>query len=272
DLSNRRELRRALKVAYRDAKWVDLTRIVAEIQDPATDAADARRFYLNQLVAGEHAAVDPHRWADLAEARRVVEDGARIGLGFDGSISHDATALIACTDDGHVFVPSVGDRPTIWLRPVNAGRDWRMPRADIEAAVAGVYERFDVGLMLCDPPKWQTEIERWAELYGDDRVLFFDTNQPKRMSGACDRFATAMAEGALSHDGDMLLTSHLLAMVRKKAYVKVEDEADGRTRYVFTKGEDRRKIDAGVGAVLALEAAMTMPEAPPPRQPVFAWA
>lgn len=260
DLADKRTLRKALRVARGDSTWVPVERIVAEIQDPATDPADARRFYLNQLVAGQHAAVDPRRWAELGQPSHTVEDGTRVGLGFDGSISQDATALVACTEDGHLFVPAVNSRPTVWLRPMNAPVGWRMPRSDIEAAVAAVHERYDVGLMLCDPPKWQTEIERWAELYSDDVVLFFDTNQPKRMSGACDRFSTALAEGSVSHDGDPLLTSHLVAMVRKKAYVKAEDESDGRTRYVFTKGEDGRKIDAGVAAVLALEAAMTMPE------------
>jgi hypothetical protein len=38
-----------------------------------------------------------------------------------------------------------------------------------------------------------------------------------------------------------------------------EPDDDGRTKYVFVKGPDRRKIDAGIGAVLALEAAATMP-------------
>jgi len=269
DLSNKRTLRKALKIAYGDASWVDLTRVIAEIQDPATDPADARRFYLNQLVAGSYAAVDPRRWAEVAKGH-LVEPGTRIGLGFDGSISQDATALVGCTEDGHLFIPQVDGRPTIWLRPVNAEHGWRMPRTDIEAAVAEVFDRYDVGLMLCDPPKWQTEIERWAELYGD-RVMFFDTNQPKRMSGACDRFSTALVEHALTHDGDTLLTSHVLAMVRKKAYVKVEDVSDGRTRYVFTKGDDGRKIDAGIGAVLALEAAMTMPEKAVALVPLAAW-
>ncbi len=272
DLSDKRALRRALKVAYGDATWVDLTRVIAEIQDPATDPADARRFYLNQLVAGTDAAVDPRRWADLTVEGLIIEPGARIGLGFDGSISQDATALVACTEDGHLFVPVVDDRPTIWLRPVNAPHGWRMPRADIEAAVAAVFDRYSVGRMLCDPPKWQTEIERWAEVYGDETVLFFDTNQPRRMSGACDRFTTALAERSLTHDGEQLLTSHVLAMARKKAYLKREDEDDGRTRFVFTKGEDRRKIDAGVAAVLALEAAQTMPEKPADRAPMAAWA
>lgn len=259
DLTDKRALRKALKVAYGDATWVGLTRIIAEIQDPSTDEADARRFYLNQLVAGHLAAVDPRRWRELGRAEDIPT-GTRVGLGFDGSIRNDATALIGCTADGHLFEVKV------WERPVNAGPDWRIPRLDVERTVEETFERFDVGRMLCDPPKWQTEIERWAELRNAGRkaedavVLMFDTNQPRRMAGACDRFTTAIAEGALSHDNGVVLTAHTLAMVRKKVSAAAEDD-DGRTRYVFTKGEDGRKIDAGIAAVLALEAAMTMPEA-----------
>lgn len=265
------QLEVALRKPYGDSWWVDLRRLVADIRDPDTPREDAERFFFNWNRKGGGKAVDPKRWAELVDAEVVVADKTRIGLGFDGSISQDATALVACTAEGHLFVPTVGGEPTIWMRPVNAPKDWRMPRTAIGDAVAAVFDRFDVGRMLCDPPKWQTEIERWAERWGDEVVLFFDTNQPKRMSGACDRFATALDELLLSHDGDSLLTSHVLAMVKKKAYVKAEDDADGRTRYVFTKGLDGRKIDAGVGAVLALEAAMTMPE-PVRHTRLGAWA
>lgn len=257
DLSNKRVLRRALKIAYGDASWVDLGRIVAEIGDSSTDPADARRFYLNQLVAGEHAAVDPHKWGRLARSE-TVPDGTRIGLGFDGSIRNDATALIGCTSEGHLF------RVKVWERPLNAGPEWRIPRLDVEQVVEETFERFDVGRMLCDPPKWPTEIERWQARWNAGRrvedavVMFFDTNQLRRMSAACDRFSTAINEGSLSHDGSDVLTSHVLAMVRKKVKASAEDD-DGRTRYVFTKGDDARKIDAGIAAVLALEAAATMP-------------
>lgn len=264
-------LRAALAEAYGDAWWVDLDRIVADIRDDDMPWEDAERFFFNWNRKGGGKAVEPKHWAELVDVERVVADRERIGLGFDGSISQDATALVACTADGHIFVPVVAGVPTIWLRPAKAPKDWRMPRTVIEDAVAAVFDRYDVGRMLCDPPKWQTEIEHWAELYGEETVLFFDTNQPKRMSGACDRFSTALAGAAVSHDGDSLLTSHVVAMVRKKAYVKAENEDDGRTRYVFTKGDDGRKIDAGVAAVLALEAAMTMPEAPRALEPLVAW-
>ncbi len=117
--------------------------------------------------------------------------------------------------------------------------------------------------MLCDPAKWQTEIEGWAEEFGEDRVVFFDTNQTVRMSRACDRFLVAMAEGVFAQDGSEVLSAHVLAMHRRKVRVR-DDDDDGRTKYVFVKGPDKSKIDAGIGAVLALEAMSTMPDAPPP--------
>jgi hypothetical protein len=59
-------------------------------------------------------------------------------------------------------------------------------------------------------------------------------------------------------------------MVRQKVKAAAEDD-DGRTRYVFTKGEDGRKIDAGIAAVLALEAAMSMPVKPAALVPFGVW-
>lgn len=254
DLADKRALRRALKVAYGDAKWVNLTRVIAEIQDPATDPADARRFYLNQLVKGEWQAVDPHRWAELARPDVVVPEGARIGVGFDGSISDDATALRGCTEAGHRFTIAV------WERPPGAPRGWRVPRLEVEAKVAETFDRFDVGRMLCDPAKWWTEIELWAHRFGEDRVVVFDTNSTRRMAAACDRYLTALAEGTSTHDGDEVATRHVLAMAKKKVRVSDPDD-DGRTRYVFVK-MDVRKIDVGIADVLALEAASSMPSEP----------
>ncbi len=252
-----------LEVRRENGGHVDLAAIEAEAADLVEkDPAEAARFYGNVLAPGGGRAVDPFRWPKLLRKDVTPEPGARVGLGFDGSISEDATALVAC-HDGHLFVPVVAGKPTVWVRPENAPDGWRIPRLEVDEAVAAMFELYNVGRMLCDPPKWQTEIERWALQYnseGDEVVMFFDTNQPARMAPACDRFTVALAEGVITHDDDDTLTDHALAMVRKKAYLKLEDVTDGRVRYVFTKGEDGRKIDAGIAAVLALEAAMTMPE------------
>lgn len=261
DLSDKRALRKALKVAYGDAKWVNLTRVIAEIQDPATEPSDARRFYLNQLVKHDLAAVDPARWRDLARPAIVVPDGARIGLGFDGSISHDATALVGCTAEGHLFELEV------WERPLSARSGWVVPRREVHAAVERAFEQWSVGLMLCDPPRWQTEIDEWAARFGEEVVLAFSTNSIQRMTAACDRFSTDLY-GEMTHCGSTRLSSHVLAMARKKVRV-ADDGDDGRTRFVFNK-LDTRKIDAGIAAVLAWEAAATMP-AQTSSVPLVAW-
>lgn len=249
------EIRAGLSVAYEDAWWVDLDRLVAEIRDPDTPREDAERFYFNWNVSGSGKAVDEKRWRELADGREVPA-GARVGLGFDGSISEDATVLRACTPDGFSFILHSQVRP--WGPE---GRDWKVNRLAVHEAVALAFERYDVGRLLCDPPKWWTEIEQWADLYGEDVVLGFDTNSDRRMAPAVDRWLTAIREGTHTHDDDDVTTAHVLNAHRRKARANAPDD-DARTLYTLTKGDDGGKIDAAVADVLAFEAAMTMPERP----------
>lgn len=258
------ELLAGLRVSYGDAHWIDLDRILKEIRDPATAWDDALRFFFNIRTVGSGRAVDPRLW-DSLKAPREVPEGTVIGLGFDGSISQDVTGLRGCTADGYSFLLGSWERP--------AGEpDWTVPREEVHAAVANAFRRYRVGLMLCDPPKWWSEIEEWAAKYDEkdtERVLAFDTNQPRRFSPAVDRWLVAMREGAHTHDGDPLTADHVKAChLRKVRDADLED--DGRTRYVLVKGEDRHRIDLAIADVLAYEAAMTM-EAPVQKEPLFAW-
>jgi hypothetical protein len=247
-------LKAALRVAYGDAYWVDLDRLVADIRDPESPWEDSCRFFFNWNVDDRHKAVEKKLWDDRSHGA-TPPAGTRIGLGFDGSISDDCTALIGCyLKEG---VPTWFEIE-VWQRPKDASRTWRIPRTEVQSRVKETFAYYDVGLMLCDPAKWQTEIEGWAEEFGEDRVVFFDTNQTVRMSRACDRFLVVMAEGAFAHDGSQVLSAQVLAMHKRKVRVR-DDDDDGRTKYVFVKGPDRSKIDAGIGAVLALEAVSTMP-------------
>ncbi len=253
-------LKQALTVPYADSSiekggWVDLDRLVLEVRDPETTWEDSQRFYFNRNVDDRHQAVEARRWAELARPDITVPAGMFIGIGFDGSISDDCTALIGCTlVDGkpHLF------QIDVWQRPDGAPRGWRIPRRDVRARQQEAFTFWRVGLELCDPAKWGTEIEDWAEEYGEERVVIFDTNQATRMWRACDRFSTAIVEGALTHDGSAVLTEQVLAMHKRKVRIR-DDDDDGRTKFVFVKGPNGLKIDAGIGAVLALEAAATMP-------------
>ncbi len=229
---------------------VDLDSIEAEAADLAEkDPPQAARFFGNMLVAGSGRAVEPEVWDALAQPREVAE-GTLIGLGFDGSDYWDATVLRACTTDGYSFIIKS------WSRPLGAS-EWRVPRAEVHAAVDYAFARYRVGQMLCDPPRWREEIDTWAERYGEDVVLAFDTNQPRRMAPAVDRWLTAVRTGTHTHDGDPFTSDQVKATRLRK--VRLADAEDDRTMYMLEK-DGRIGNDAAVADVLAYEAAMTMTE------------
>ena len=256
--------------AYGDAHWVDLSRILADVRDPGTDWSDALRFFFNIRSAGQSKAIDPKLW-DGRAALREVPMGTFIGIGFDGSISGDATILRGCTRDGYSFLIGAWERPS-------GVDEWMVPRLEVHERVAWAFAYYRVGRMFCDPPKWWTEIEQWAIKYGDaadgkPRVLGFDTNSPTRFAPAVDRWLTGLREGTHTHDDDPITTAHVKATHREKARVSAP-ELDGRTLYKLVKGEgtERRHIDACITDVLALEAAMTMPAEPKARPALFVGA
>jgi hypothetical protein len=235
---------------YGDSWWVDLDRIEAEYAELALhDESQAQRFFGNALVAGQGSAVAPKRWGEL-EKPREVPPGTPIGVGFDGSISDDATVMRGCTQDGYSWTIHAQVRP-------QGVKDWRVNRQAVHDALAETFERYSVGRVFADPPKWWSELEQWAEIYGEEVVLAFDTNQDRRMAPAVDRWLTAVALGTHTHDGDPVVTSHVLAAQKKKARAK-DPEDDMRTLYVLSKPGDGRKIDGAVADVLALQAAETM--------------
>jgi len=257
--------RQALLVAYGDSWWSPIDRFVAEIPDMPWE--DVCRFNFNWNMKGGGSAVDMHRWGQLASTE-TVDPGTRIGLGFDGSISNDSTFLIGCTATGHLFVIAGWERPRHDDgRPV---KEWRVPRLEVGNAVRAAFDTYDVGRMYGDPPKWSTELETWAEEFrgpgktdeSRERVLTFDTAATSKMCKAVDRFLTAVRGSTLTHSGDARLSAHVAAAHLQKVREKADDD-DQRTMYVIVKGDDGRKIDAAVAAVLAYEAAMTMPLAAP---------
>lgn len=249
------EVAASVKVAAGAATWIvdNVERILSEIRDPRTSRADGERYFLNRATKGERQAIDPEVWTARGNSSRKVEPGEEIGLGFDGSISGDATFLTGCTRDGFSFVIASWERPH---GPRGVG--WKVPRLEVDEVVRETFSTYKVGRMFCDPPKWWSEIEAWALVFGEDVVLALETNSARRFAPACGRWVTALEEGTHTHEDSPVLTSHVLAMARKNVRLRDTDD-DGRTQFVFVKA-DTRKIDGGIADVLAHEAAATMPE------------
>ena len=254
DLADEAELRRAIREANPAVgTFLEEDRLVARFSE--IPRHEFERYHLNRWVASEDAWLSPDLWAARAVAGGPPPDGAEIVIGGDGSYSRDTTALVGCTPGGYVF------RIASWER-ATSDPDWTVPRIEVDAAVAGAMARWKVLELAFDPPGWHTELEAWEREW-PDVVVRFETNVPARMGPACDRFYSAVMEGALTHDADPALSRHV-------GNCKTRDSRYGR---LITKDhkDSPRKIDLAVAAVIAYERAMAQANEAPP-SPLIAFA
>lgn len=249
DLTNESALTVAIREAYGDAMaWMDVSAIVDEFYDPRADVIDSRRYFLNARTSASDAWIDATEWAACATAESL-HDGDVITLGFDGAVRQDSTGLVACrVSDGHLALLGC------WEKPTTQRESWEVDREAVDATVAAAFDRYTVVGFYCDPPHWQDYVDRWAHEFGErlrvkasqTRPLEWWTNRPKAMVDVLARFHDAVVERRLSHDGDSVLTRHVLNARRRL----------GRSGITIAKEhpQSERKIDAVVAAVLAYEA------------------
>ena len=235
------------------ASWQTVAALSARRSSPSTTPWQWARFACGLWVGAEPWWMRPPEWNACATGDRL-EPGDDVTLGFDGSQSGDATALVACRLSDSLVQP-LG----VWLAPVGADREWQVPRGAVDIAVAEAMETYHVVRAYCDPPLWQTEIDGWAREFGDAVVLRYDTNRT-RMMAATERFRTDVVAGHLRHSGDETLTAHVLsAQIR---------EARGGYWLAKSRPGSPDKIDLAVAAILAYEArADALAAQPAPRKP-----
>jgi hypothetical protein len=249
---NKAERRKIHRIVYAGSTHVDLDAIEAETAELLEkDPAQAERFFGNRMVSGSDAWLERAKWAGRAEPRDVP-DGTRIVLGFDGSDVDDWTAIRAEVPEwGYQFTPTYGPNrsPTIWNPADHSGQ---VPRLEVKAAMAELFDRFDVVRLYADPPYWDTEVDEWAEAFGEKRVIRWYTRRPVQMHDACERLkgdvvkADAEAEVKFTHDGCLITEDHV---------GNTRAAARPSNRYVLVKASTNQKIDACVTSVLAHEAA-----------------
>lgn len=244
---NKAERRRIHRFVYAGSTHVDLDAIEAEAAELLErDPEQAERFFGNRVVYGAGSWANGDLWDSRAEPREVPDGTAVVG-GFDGSDVDDWTALRLETLDGYQFTPSYGPDglPTIW-NPADFGG--QVPRLEVEAAVDEVFARFDVVRFYVDPPYWESEVDAWAERYGEKRVVRWYTYRTVQMHAAAERLLTDIGkvESTFRHDGCPITATHI-RNARKAA----------RTggRYVLAKASPTQKIDAAIPSIVAHEAA-----------------
>jgi phage terminase large subunit-like protein len=231
---------KALKMAN-PASWITKEYLRRQTANPELSDAEVLQLHGCVWAATESTWISPADWDACLAPGVALADGDQIVLGFDGSEKRDATVLAAARLDGFV-VPLA-----IWKRPPRV-EEWRVPRREVHEAVAHAFETYDVLELAADPPGWYAEIDQWTDLYGEERVVAFDTKQVKRFAPACERFRTGVQERRVSHNGHPILAQH------------VGNAQIHATPYGDTIAKDHpdspRKVDAAVAVAIAHDRAM----------------
>lgn len=263
---NTREGRRAavIEASGPAAAWRDIDRVVARWDDPTADVAFLERVWCNRLVQGSSQAFDPLAWAALAKPRDIAPR-RKIVLGFDGSLFHDATALVATDiETAYQWLEQAWERPANW-RPE---RPWQVPAEDVDQTVRAMFDRYEVVRLYADPRYWESWIATWTGLYGKERVHEWPTNQIRRMTRALIAFNTAIKDGSLTHRGDQVLSRHI-GNARRRETRELDEQGQPFWLIEKERHDSPHKIDAAMAAVLSWEARNDAIAAGALNQPAF---
>jgi hypothetical protein len=251
DMEDYTSLEHGLTVARGDSTWLDVPRLIEEIADPRTVRSEARRKYLNQIVAAEDAWIAPWEWDANAMRTLKLRPGDMITLGFDGSRGRDHTALCACrVDDGAIFLLNS------WNPESFPGH--KIPTVAVDKAVREAFAMFDVVSFRADVKEFESYIDQWSADFRKQLVVKASAGNliayDMRSKGKreflieCERFKNAVLDGGLRHDGNPVLRQHIV-----NARQRPSDTYD--LVGIGKESKDSpRKIDAAVTAVLAFGA------------------
>jgi hypothetical protein len=247
-----------------DSTWLDTRpngRIVKSILNPANSASESRRKWYNQITGTEDAWAEP-AWVDQCVNKGLglaLADRDQIFVFGDGSKSGDDTGLVACRlDDGALFT----------LHHQHPAKDQIVSRADVEAAVVEMFDRWHVLGFWFDPSHakddaaieddrfWWPLVDRWHETYNKRLKLWAVQSGANRHAIAFDMlkpstqqlFQPAVAQLAKDLEASDVALHNGTAL---KRHMKNARKREGRYGTTIAK-ENRssaRKIDLAVCAV-----------------------
>lgn len=194
--------------------------------------AGFQRYRLNQWVrlAGEDF-VSPHFWAE-AKRDDQIKPGATITAGFDGSVSGDATGLVAIDTETGTF------KVLACWEPDPQDPEWTVDRADVNAAIEKMFATYDVAMLWCDPSFYEPDVLEWSKRWKRRVERIPPTNH--RIAPMAQQFLADLVAKEIGHDGDPRLQRHVLNAVATEA-----------GSFKKEKRSSPRKVDLLACAVLA---------------------
>lgn len=259
--NNKRDRRRILKHAYQGAPWVDLDRIEHDCQRLANkgDPGQAERFFGNRIVAAASAAFDATLWKTLASTEPTIAKGRKVTVGFDGARRRDSTAIVVTDIE-------TGDQMVVgyWARPpeLHPDDDWEIPESEVDETMLAVADQWDLWRGYCDPPWWESTVDKWAGKIVDNRgqtkIVSWWTNRRRPMAYALQAYKTAMVSREvhwIDNGTNAAAFIEHIGNARRVNQTGMLDE-DGQPLWLIAKDrpDSPRKIDIAMAACLSWEA------------------
>lgn len=285
DMADDESLTEALEILYTDCDWKkphepdpdhpgdvrpvpgskpDVRSIKRRIWAPQAKIDDSERKYLNRPVAAEDAWTTKEEWQVLHDPTRKVEqrivadngrvmvEGEKIVMGFDGSKSRDATALMGCCiSDGHVF--EVGT----WEPDTAHNTTSVVPVGDVDRKVQWAFDHYNVVGFFGDVVEWESFVKtEWPSRYKDRLVVMavpggkdpqsiaWDMRNVERdFTYAAELTLAEIEDAEFTHDGSAVLGRHVVNARNNPNRWGVSISKEARS--------SPRKIDACVAMIIA---------------------
>ncbi len=258
DIYDEASAREALKYVYGDALredigWVDIERVLAEINDPQYSEAVSRRFWFNQRIRPPSAWLNYKAWMECKQIKiPKATRHDKFAVGFVGATNARAAGIVGVRlDDGALFNFGMWEKPATQRdKPkdkelLKEWSDWSAPWVEIDGRMRNLLDHLDIVAVLCEPTHRRDVIARWHGDYGDYIEEFWMNNRAK-FARACQQFEDQVnAKNVKWEDG--AISRHVLNSHKEEVpggYV-IRHETSHTTRY----------IALAQAAVLAVEAA-----------------
>ena len=211
-----------------------------------------RRLHLGQWTKAREQWLSAEQFDACPHAD--IEIGEEIVLAVDASFANDSTVIMAATADKRLKVMGM------WEKPIGADDAWRVPLDEVAHRITELIETWKPRAVTYDPFAMQHAMLVIEQETGAQLIEY--PQSPKRMVPACSQFAELVLTRALAHDHNPALSRHVAnCHTRSDRYgVRVTKE----TR------QSKRRIDAAVASIMALDVALRLePVVIPPKPKIY---
>jgi phage terminase large subunit-like protein len=198
-----------------------------------TSEMGMRRWRLNQWVRSQESWLPVGAWEQCVSATHELDTELPVFVGIDMALRHDTIAVVTVQEQDERYVM----RAKIW-QPELEGVDV----ADVEHYLRELHNTYTVQEFAYDPAFFQ----RSAEALSDDGLNMVEFGQSAaRMIPACGNAYEMIINKKVAHDGSPTFTDQVLSAAQRMT----------DTGWRLSKGKSRRKIDACIAMVMALDRA-----------------